>query len=186
MWYNVSIMKKYCLIIIAAVASALIFCGCEKKSRVAEYVDMDNSPLTVVTTVTETPADTYSEYMETYTPSETTGTDVYYYQLPPDGNHIGGHAFSIDIPEMDKPKMDKPQFETAMRPDKAVRPYTSSVTTAVPEETDEGEETVTATPTYTVQRPETDAVHIQTAPRDTAPTRFVPETTTESLASSAE
>ena len=175
-------MKKYCLIIILSV---LFLSGCEDKENVAEYVYMVDSPLTVVTTVTEVPIDTYSEYMETYTPLTTTGTDVYYYHLPPDGNVHGGMGSAAHI---DIPPMDKLQIDSAMLPEKASRPDIApvAVTTAVPEETTDTDETVTATPSFTMELPEMDKIHIQTAPADTAPTKFVPETTTEASPSSAE
>lgn len=172
MWYNIDIMKKYCLIIIL---SALFFCGCEEK-KPPEYVYHEHTPLTIVTTVTTVPADTYSEYMETYTPPTTTGTDVYYYHLPPTFDKGAGNAFQIDIPPMDKPQLD-----TAARPEKAARPDVSADTgtpavTTVPDG-NETEETSTASPTLTIRLPETDAIHIQTVPADTAPTEYVPETT---------
>ncbi|MBQ8175408.1 MAG: hypothetical protein IJ035_00035 [Oscillospiraceae bacterium] len=178
MWYNIYIMKKYCLFIIL---SAIFLCGCEEE-KPPEYVYHNHTPLTVVTTATTVPADTYSEYMETYTPPSTTGTDVYYYHLSPtydrEGNLPGN--FHIDIPPMDKPQLD-----TAARPEKAARPDVSSddgttAVTTVPENR-ETEETSTASPAFTIQLPETDAVHHQTAPKDTAPTEFVPETTEAEL-----
>ncbi|MBQ5319029.1 MAG: hypothetical protein J6K17_08040 [Oscillospiraceae bacterium] len=176
MWYNVYIMKKYYLIIIL---SALTLCGCEKE-KPPEYVYHEHTPLTIVTTATTVPADTYSEYMETYTPPTTTGTDVYYYHLPPTVDLNGGRA---DIAQIDIPPMDKPQLDTAARLEKAARPDVSAdngttAVTTVPENSGT-EETSTASPTFTIQLPETDKVHIQTVPADTAPTEFVPETTTE-------
>ena len=175
MWYNIDIMKKYCLFILLA---ALFLCGCEEE-KPPEYVYHDHTPLTIVTTATTVPADTYSEYMETYTPPSTTGTDVYYYHLPPTHNGGIGTAVHIDIPPMDKPQLD-----TAARPEKAARPDVSADTgtpavTTVPENGTDTEETSTASPALTIQLPETDKMHIQTAPADTAPTEFVPETTSE-------
>ncbi len=172
MWYNIDIMKKYCLFIIL---TALFFSGCEEE-KPPEYVYHDHTPLTVVTTATTVPADTYSEYMETYTPPTTTGTDVYYYHLPPTFNGGIGSAAHIDIPPMDKPRLD-----TAARPEKAARPdvsadMTTNAVTTVPEQ-NETEETESASTTFTIQLPETDAVYVQTVPKDTAPTEYVPETT---------
>lgn len=177
MWYNIYIMKKYCFFIIL---SAIFLCGCEEE-KPPEYVYHDHTPLTIVTTATTTaPADTYSEYMETYTPPTTTGTDVYYYHLSPtyDRNENLPGNFHIDVPPMDKPQLD-----TAARPEKAARPDVSSdngttAVTTVPENS-EAEETSTASPTFTIQLPETDMIHQQTASKDTAPTEFIPETTTE-------
>ncbi len=171
MCYNIGIMKKYCLFI---AASAILLCGCET-SKPSEYVYLDHTPLTVVTTsAVTTPADTYSEYMETYTSPVTTGTDVYYYYLPP--THDGGIGSAA---QMDIPSMDKPQLDTAARPEKAERPdisaYTTEVaTTTVPEESTE--ETESVSEVFSINVPEADAIHIQTVPADTAPTEYVPET----------
>jgi hypothetical protein len=178
MCYNISIMKKYFLFILLA---ALSLCGCEEE-KPPEYVYHDHTPLTIVTTGTTVPADTYSEYMETYTPPSTTGTDVYYYHLSPtydrEGNLPGN--FHIDVPPMDKPQLDSvARPEKAARPDVSADNGTTAVTT-VPENR-ETEETSTASPAFTIQLPETDAVHHQTAPKDTAPTEFVPETTEAEL-----
>ena len=174
-------MKKYCLFIILTVLS---LCGCEKE-KPPEYVYHEHSPLTIVTTTTTAPADTYSEYMETYTPPSTTGTDVYYYHLSPEYSRSGNasHALSIDIPPMDKPQIDK-----SLLPGKAVRPSlyaeTEAVTTAPVNE--EAEETSTASPAFTIQLPETVAIHSQTVQKDTAPTEFVPATATEASTLPAE
>ncbi len=174
MWYNIDIMKKYCLIIIFA---ALFLCGCDEE-KPPQYVYHDHTPLTFVTTASTTPADTYSEYMETYTPPSTTGTDVYYYHLPPtydrDG-HLPNNAF-IDIPPMDTIRYgDASRPAKAERPDVSADNSTGEVTT-VPEES-VTEETVSASTSFSVQLPETDSIHIQTAPADTIPTEYVPETT---------
>lgn len=181
MCYNISIMKKYCLFILL---SALFLCGCEEE-KPPEYVYHDHTPLTIVTTATTIPADTYSEYMETYTPPTTTGTDVYYYHLPP--TFDGGRAAAAHI---DIPPMDKPQLDTAGRPEKAARLDVSAdtVTTAVTTVPNNNttEEAVTASATTSIQLPETDRIHFQTAPRDTAPTEYVPETTAEATTFPAE
>ena len=169
MCYNISIMKKYFLFILLA---ALFLCGCEEE-KPPEYVYHDHTPLTIVTTGTTVPADTYSEYMETYTPLSTTGTDVYYYKLAPtpDG-HIG--SFHIDIP-------DKPPMDTATRPEKASRPEFSADTakpavTTVPQD-DETEATESASATVTTLLPETDIPHKPDFTKDTAPSRYTHEAT---------
>ena len=169
MWYNMNIMKKYCLFIIL---SAIFLCGCEEE-KPPEYVYHDHTPLTIVTTATTVPADTYSEYMETYTPPSTTGTDVYYYRLSPmpDG-HLG--SIYIDIP-------DKPDINTAMRPEKAPKPDFSADTappavTTVPSD-EETEATESASTSVTIQLPETDIPHKPDFTKDTAQSRYIPETT---------
>ena len=169
MCYNVYIMKRYCLFII--IFSVVFLCGCEKKNP-PEYVYHNHTPLTIVTTATTVPADTYSEYMETYTPPSTTGTDVYYYKSGhiPDG-HVG--SFNIDIPDM-------PSADTATRPEKAPKPefsadtITSAVTT-VPSDA-ETEATQSASTSASTQLPETNIPHIPDFTKDTAPSRYLPET----------
>lgn len=178
MWYNVCIMKKYCLVILL---SAIFLCGCEEE-KPPEYVYHDHTPLTIVTTGTTVPADTYSEYMETYTPPSTTGTDVYYYKLAPtpDG-HVG--SFYFDIP-------DKPPTDTANRPEKAPRPDFSADTvtpavTTVPQE-DETEATESASSSVATPLPETDMPHRPEKPdftKDTAPSRYTVTTTEAALPS---
>ena len=175
MCYNISIMKKYFLFILLA---ALFLCGCEEE-KPPEYVYHDHTPLTIVTTGTTVPADTYSEYMETYTPPTTTGTDVYYYKLAPtpDG-HVGN--LHIDIP-------DKPPMDTATRPEKASRPEFSADTakpavTTVPQG-DETETTESASTTVTTLLPETDIPHKPDFTKDTAPARYTEATEATTLPS---
>ena len=169
MCYNISIMKKYCLFILLA---ALFLCGCEEE-KPPEYVYHDHTPLTIVTTGTTVPADTYSEYMETYTPPTTTGTDVYYYKLDPTPDALIG-SFHLDIPE-------KPPIDTATRPEKASRPEFSADTakpavTTVPQG-DETETTESASTTVTTLLPETDIPHKPDFTKDTAPSRYTHEAT---------
>lgn len=178
MCYNISIMKKYCLFILLA---ALSLCGCEEE-KPPEYVYHDHTPLTIVTTGTTVPADTYSEYMETYTPPTTTGTDVYYYKLAPapDG-HIGN--LHIDIP-------DKPPMDTATRPEKASRPEFSADTTkpavtTVPQG-DETETTESASTAVTSPLPDADIPQKPEMPdftRDTVPARYTEATEATTLPS---
>jgi|GEM_PF-2679622 len=176
MWYNITIMKRYCLFIIAA---AVFLCGCEQRNNAVDYIYDAYSPLTIVTTVTETPADTYSEYMETYTPPSTTGTDVYYYHASPE------LEYGMEIaPRPDKPDVfldGNSPADTAMTmvpAPKAERPFTetASVTTAVPEES-QTEDTTTAGTTVSghgFELPVPDTAHVNSAAADTAPTKFVP------------
>lgn len=172
MCYNISIMKKYCLFILLA---ALFLCGCEEE-KPPEYVYHDHTPLTIVTTGTTVPADTYSEYMETYTPPSTTGTDVYYYKLDPMPDTFNG-SFSLDIP-------DRPPINTDTRPPKALRPEFSADTafaavTTVPQG-DETETTESASTAVTNPPPVMDIPQKPEKPeftKDTAPSRYIPETT---------
>lgn len=165
------IMRRYCLFIIFA---AIFLCGCESGNGVVEYVYHNESPLTVVTTVTEVPADTYSEYMETYTPATTTGTDVYYYRGTQEWNH------NMEIaPKPERPDMidrDMPQADTAMSMDtapKAEKPA-AETTTADGNEGEQSEETSvgeTTVPETAMELPSPDTSHIFTAAPDTAPTK---------------
>lgn len=162
-------MKKYCLFILL---SALFLCGCEEE-KPPEYVYHDHTPLTIVTTGTTVPADTYSEYMETYTPPSTTGTDVYYYKLDPTPDALIGN-FHLDIP-------NKPPIDTATRPEKASRPdfsadtTTPAVTTAPSD--NETETTESVSTTVPTQFPETDMLHNPDFTKDTAPSRYTSATT---------
>lgn len=180
MCYNISIMKKYCFFIIL---TAAFLCGCEGNNGVAEYVYEDYSPLTIVTTVTEVPADTYSEYMETYTPATTTGTDVYYYHVSPEWEHGMAIAQRPEMPEIfsDGNYMADTAMTMAPAP-KAEKPITetASVTTAVPadEQTDETITTDTAVSEQVFELPAPDTAHVNSAVPDTAPTRFAPSETT--------
>ncbi len=183
MCYNISIMKKNCFFIIIAAA---FLCGCEQHNGVAEYVYEDYSPLTIVTTVTEVPADTYSEYMETYTPATTTGTDVYYYHVSPEWEH------GMEIaPRPEKPNVFSDgnyMADTAMTmapAPKAEKPITETASvTAAPEE-GQTEETTTAGTSvseYGFERPVHDTAHTNFAAPDTAPTKFVPQETSAETA----
>ncbi|MBP1561229.1 MAG: hypothetical protein J6C96_08320 [Oscillospiraceae bacterium] len=73
-------MKKY-FVIFGIVFAALAFSGCVGDStRTVVYTD-PVPYLTAVTVTERIPADTYSEYMATYTTTQPTGTDVYYYSV---------------------------------------------------------------------------------------------------------
>ena len=62
--------------------TALLLSGCESVNKSREYIDPDIPHLTTMTMTTTVPVDTYSEYMATYTPTETTTDDSnrFYYQ----------------------------------------------------------------------------------------------------------
>ncbi len=188
MWYNITIMKKYLFFIIFAAA---FFCGCEQRNDAVEYIYDDYSPLTIVTTITEVPADTYSEYMETYTPASTTGTDVYYYHVSPEWEHGMEIAPRPDMPAVfsDGNAMPDTAMTMATAP-KAEKPVTetTSVTTAVPEE-NQTEETTTAgttVPEYGFELPVPDTAHFNSAAPDTAPTKFTPSETASDTGKSGE
>lgn len=181
MWYNITVMKKYLFFIILAAA---LLCGCERRNDAVEYIYDDYSPLTIVTTVTEVPADTYSEYMATYTPASTTGTDVYYYHASPEWEHGMEIAPRPDMPDIfsDGNAMPDTAMTMAKAP-KAEKPVTETVpvTTAVPEE-EMNEETTTAGTTvseYGQKLPAPDTAHFNSAVSDTAPTRFIFSETAE-------
>lgn len=171
MCYNIYIMRKFCFFIIF---TALFLCGCEKEQP-PEYVFHEDFPLTAMTTVTTVPADTYSEYMATYTPSDTTGTDVYYYHLP----QLSGAAADTGMGSLTVPGA----------PQNAIPPMDTAVTVSVPAETavpssenTSSEFTETAT-VYSLERPPADTAfypEVSAISADTAPTEFIPsETETE-------
>lgn len=71
-------MKKYYFILLAS----LLLSGCNGSDS-REFVEFEPPPyLTTMTMTTTIPVDTYSEYMETYTPTseETTNSNMFYYQ----------------------------------------------------------------------------------------------------------
>ncbi len=119
-------MRKYCFFIIFAAA---LLCGCNQKNGVADYIDSIYSPLTEVTTaVTETPADTYSEYMATYTEPSETDTGKYYYHVPPNNGMGMESAARPDMPHAEKPDTGtQPPMET---PPKAEKPDVPAADTA--------------------------------------------------------
>ena len=179
MWYNITIMKKYFFFIIL---TAVFLCGCEQRNDAVDYIYDAYSPLTIVTTVTEVPADTYSEYMETYTPASTTGTDVYYYHVSPEWEHGMETAQRPNMPDVysDGNAMPDTAMTMATAP-KAEKPIseTASVTTAVPEEnqTDGTTTAGTTAPEHDFELPAPDTAHFNSAAPDTAPTKFTPSKT---------
>lgn len=67
-------MKKYCFFIFI-LALAASFTACQSRNAPREVLFVENPPtLTTMTMTTSVPVDTYSEYMATYTRSETTET----------------------------------------------------------------------------------------------------------------
>ena len=158
MCYNVYIMRKFCFFIIF---TALFLCGCEKQQQ-PEYVFHENSPLTTMTTVTTVPADTYSEYMATYTPSETTDTDLYHNHLP----RVHGVSADTGMISPDKQQLSIPSKDTAV------------METSVPY--DESTYEKTTETVYSLERPPADTAYfhdISPIAPDTAPTEFVPPET---------
>ncbi|MGN0675736.1 MAG: hypothetical protein ACI4KG_08275 [Oscillospiraceae bacterium] len=155
-------MKKYCFFI-AFVLYVSAFSGCSvNKPATVVYTDSP-PPLTVMTEITTTPADTYSQYMETYTPPTTTGTDVYYYHLPPSEN-IGADTGMYSILKPNAPQQDMPYRDTAAVRNSAVTETEAAETTDVssgrPEETSETQIPETAAPSadtsYYPERPSAD------------------------------
>lgn len=89
--YNNYIMKKYCLFIFI-LALAASFTACKSRNAPREVLFVENPPtLTTMTMTTSVPVDTYSEYMATYTRSETAETSESRYRYSrPDGFGVDG------------------------------------------------------------------------------------------------
>ena len=167
MCYNVYIMRKFCFFIIF---TALFLCGCEKKQQ-PEYVFHENSPLTTMTTITTIPADTYSEYMATYTPSETTDTDLYHNHL----SRVHGVSADTGMISHDKQQLSTPSKDTAVM--ETTQSEIGAETTVPYDESTYGETTETV---YSLERPPADTAYfhdISPIAPDTAPTEFVPSET---------
>lgn len=72
-------MKKYRSVFIFIAAAGLTLSGCGNSGGVRTYIDTDNIPsLTAVPWETTVLADTYSQYMATYTESTAVNSDSYY------------------------------------------------------------------------------------------------------------
>lgn len=139
-------MKKYFYILTAAV---LLLSGCDENSS-RQFMEYDPPRLTTMTTTIYIPEDTYSQYMETYTSteSETTNSDRYYRFRGANG--VGADTMAT-VPTVGKVQgitADTPMTTTTTAP-----PETESETgsgsaetsaTETPED-DEVTETVTAT-----------------------------------------
>ena len=150
-------MRKKYLILVTAV---LLFSGCEDGGSSREYVEFEYpSYLTTMTTTTTVPVDTYSEYMETYTPteSETIDSNRFYYRGAMTANNGRNGINGVYADTMaTAPKVGPIFGVTADTPMTTTAPpatesgtdnlSTETVTTELPDgEGEESSETVTAT-----------------------------------------
>ena len=137
-------MKRYWLILLTAV----MLSGCEG-SKTREFIDPDPPHLTTMTMTTTVPVDTYSEYMETYTPTESTTLDSnrFYYQgaLTAQGIYVDTMATFPTVGPVPGVSADTPMTTTVPPLSEAEEQSTETVTTDLPELPEEGAETVTAT-----------------------------------------
>lgn len=173
MCYNVYIMKKYCFLFIAAMLFVSVFSSCTPRKSVATVIYDDvPSPLTQVTTTIHIPEDTYSEYMATYTPPTTTGTDVYYYHLPNQGGinaDTGAGTYILpDAPD----NAAQPRDTAATRVTAESVSETGGTVTSVPEESESSEITLytETAATYIFDKPHADTGFYPQVSADTAPT----------------
>ena len=124
--------------------TALLLSGCESVNKSREYVDFDVPHLTTMTMTTTVPVDTYSEYMETYTPTETTTADSnrFYYQ-----GAMTAQGIYVDTMATNGMYVDTMATVSTVGPVSGVTADTPMTTTAPPisEPGDETAETVTAT-----------------------------------------
>lgn len=170
-------MKKY-FVIFGIVFAALAFSGCVGDStRTVVYTD-PVPYLTAVTVTERIPADTYSEYMATYTTTQPTGTDVYYYSVSR-GNSLradtgisaavsADKSHNADIPRdtaVTRALTDKSVTETSLL-ETSVPDGESSADTEVPlsEETEQTSETTKHT---MPPRPSADTAAVQKVSADT-------------------
>lgn len=97
--------------------TALLLSGCEQVNKSREYIDPDPPHLTTMTMTTTVPVDTYSEYMETYTPTESTTEDSnrFYYQgaLTAQGIYVDTMATFPTIGPVSGVTADTPMTTTA-------------------------------------------------------------------------
>ena len=139
------IMKKYNLFFgILAALSALLLSSCEEVKGTRTVVYSERPPqLTVMTQTTTTPADTYSEYMATYSTTETTTTN--YFAAPMNGvaadtavrNPAGTAATAVTTVPTDTAAAS-PNTETASPPGAAAE---TTGTVSAAEEASENNET---------------------------------------------
>lgn len=140
-------MKKYYFVLLTA---GLLLSGCESSGSSREFVEFDPPHLTTMTMTTTVPVDTYSEYMATYTPteSETTNSNMFYYQGGAAVYGVSADTMATfpSISQVSGVTADTPMATSV--PDEtgsgADSEPTETVTTEVPQ-IDEPLETVTAT-----------------------------------------
>ena len=165
---KLNIMKKYCFILLM---TALLLSGCESTGKSREYVDFDAPYLTTMTMTTTIPPDTYSEYMETYTPteSETFDSNRFYYQgaMTAQGIYVDTMATFPTVGPVSGVSADTPMTTTAPPLPESGYESTDTVTTDL-HPAEEGEETVTATMQTVDGIPAVPGSDIPGIPTDTA------------------
>ena len=129
---------------------AILLSGCESGNKSREFIEIDPPHLTTMTMASTTvPVDTYSEYMETYTPTESTTADRnrFYYQGAMMPNGIMGDTMATfpTVGPVSGISADTPMTTTAPPVSESEQSSTETVTTDLPDAPDEGAETVTAT-----------------------------------------
>ncbi len=192
-------------------SAAILLTGCNTDRTATVIYNDVPSPLTVKTFSESLPPETYSQYMETYTPTESSGTDMYLY---PAG--INGDIFAdtgITAPPADSRASTGTGGSTARNSDTAA---TAPIVTAMPEpipemlpETtapppEENGETVTCvtgsgeslpvtettetseTTAFSLIVPKADTGNIDAVSAVTAPSRFDPKSLTETTDSETE
>lgn len=182
-------MKKYNLILgITAVLSAAILSACENKGTRTMVYTEPIPYLTTVTQVTTIPADTYSEYMATYT-TTVTGTPNYF-AVPV----LEGVAADTAMGNFPEPAVTHaPITDTAVTfPETEPLPQTETVSvteeysgTEISSETGSSSgssltESFTASPDFSADFPNlpaADTVSPHRAQTDTAPTMYTEEST---------
>lgn len=186
------------LTVAAAALAAVWLSGCSDGTATVIYEE-EPSPLTKMTFDTALPPETYSEYMATYTPTETTeSNDERFYRrygVQADTGVTSPERVTADSGQTTLLRDTSParSLGQGMVRDTAV----TSVTTAPTESGESGTETcvtgsetgseteVTTTAT-TLARPRADTLGGGKISADTAPTSFVPETTSDTTESSDE
>ena len=127
--------------------AALLLSGCEG-AKTREFIDPDPPHLTTMTMTTTVPVDTYSEYMETYTPEETTTLDSnrFYYQasMTANGIYVDTMATFPTVGQVPGITADTPMTTTAPPISEEQQQSTETVTTEPQEAPEEEQETVTA------------------------------------------
>ena len=129
--------------------TSLLLSGCESVNKSREYVDFDAPHLTTMTVTTTVPSDTYSEYMETYTPteSETFDSNRFYYQgaMTANGVYVDTMATFPTAGPVSGISADTPMTTTAPPLPESGYESSNTVTTDLQDMPEAGAETVTAT-----------------------------------------
>lgn len=177
-------MKRYYFIFIIIFAAAVCapLSGCKTGgTRTVVYTD-DDPYLTTMTQVTTVPVDTYSQYMATYTPSESSDTNGGApYAFFPDGlaadtGILGGASASFaDGMLADMPPQDTAVTQVTAAPEETSAETEVPTVSDVSGTTDEPAETITAAPPslptgIKIERPPADTFFLYTISADTRAT----------------